>query len=257
VFNDPARDSGYSPGKGFCDLQHTLQMAKRIKAAGMKFLLDFHYSDYWADPGKQYKPAAWKNMSFDQMKQSLYDFTKQVITALKQQGTTPDMVQIGNEINHGMVWPEGSIASVNNLAQLISAGTAAVKSVDPNIEIMLHVALGGQNEETVFFIDNMIARNVRFDMIGLSYYPQWHGTLDDLRDNMNDLVRRYNKDIVVVEYSAKKQEVHKLVFDLPNNKGKGAFIWEPLNTWESIFDKSGKSNDLLKLYDGISAEYLK
>ncbi|MBV4355506.1 beta-galactosidase GalA [Pinibacter aurantiacus] len=257
VFNDPARDSGYSPGKGFCDLQHTLQMAKRIKAAGMKFLLDFHYSDYWADPGKQYKPAAWKNMSFDQMKQSLYDFTKEVITALKQQGTTPDMVQIGNEINHGMVWPEGSIASVNNLAQLISAGTAAVKSVDPNIEIMLHVALGGQNEETVFFIDNMVARNVHFDVIGLSYYPQWHGTLDDLRDNMNDLVRRYNKDIVVVEYSAKKQEVHKLVFDLPNGKGKGAFIWEPLSTWESIFDKSGKSNDLLKLYDGISAEYLK
>src|SRR6185503_19491835 len=91
IFNNPARDSGYSPGKGFCDLQHTLQMAKRIKAAGMKLLLDFHYSDYWADPGKQYKPAAWRSLNFTDLKQALHDYTKEVITALKNQNTTPDM----------------------------------------------------------------------------------------------------------------------------------------------------------------------
>lgn len=256
IFNDPARDSGYSPKKGFCDLEHTKQMAKRVKAAGMKLLLDFHYSDYWADPGKQYKPAAWRNLSFEELKKALYDYTKKVMQELKDQGTTPDMVQIGNEINHGIVWPEGSVSNLDSLAQLLNAGTSAVKAVDPTVIMMLHVALGGQNDESVFFIDNMIARGVQFDVIGESYYPKWHGTLDDLRDNLNDLVRRYNKDVIVVEYSAKKQEVNKIAFELPNGKGKGTCIWEPLNTWEKVFDNDGKSNELMKMYDEISKQYI-
>jgi beta-galactosidase len=257
IFNDPATDSGYSPNKGFCDLKHTLQMAKRVKDAGMKLLLDFHYSDYWADPGHEYKPAAWKGMSFEQMKTALYDYTKTVMQELKQQGTLPDMVQVGNEINHGMVWPEGSISNVDSLGQLLSAGIAAVKAVEPTTVIMLHIALGGQNDETVFFMDNMLARGVHFDVIGLSYYPKWHGTLDDLRDNMNELIRRYNKDVIVVEYSAKKEEVNKLNFELPGGKGKGTCIWEPLSTWEKFFDNDGKSNELIKLYDEIGRKYLK
>lgn len=256
IFNDPAHDSGYSPGKGFCDLEHTKAMAKRVKVAGMKFLLDFHYSDYWADPGHEYKPAAWKGMGFEQMKKALYDYTLQVMTELKQQGTSPDMVQVGNEINHGMVWPEGSISSIDSLAQLINAGIAAVKAVEPATIIMLHVALGGQNDETVFFYDNMIKRQVPFDVIGLSYYPKWHGTLDDLRDNMHDLITRYDKDIIVVEYSAKKEEVNKLVFELPNGRGKGTCIWEPLSTWEAIFDWKGKSNEYIKVYDEMRGKYL-
>lgn len=178
------------------------------------------------------------------------------MSELKQQGTLPDMVQVGNEINHGIVWPDGNISNMNSLAQLLNAGIAAVKAVDPGMVIMLHVALGGQNDETVFFMDNMLKRNVHFDVIGLSYYPKWHGTLDDLRDNMNDLIRRYDKDIIVVEYSAKKEEVNKLVFDLPDGRGKGACIWEPLNTWEAIFNRDGKSNDYIKLYDEISKKYL-
>lgn len=133
---------------------------------------------------------------------------------------------------------------------------AAVKAVDPAIVIMMHIALGGQNAESVFFFDQLLARKVPFDVIGLSYYPKWHGTLDDLEANMNDLVRRYNKDIIVVEYSAKKEEVNKLVFDLPNGRGKGSAIWEPLNTWESVFDRDGKANDFMKLYDQISSKYI-
>jgi beta-galactosidase len=142
------------------------------------------------------------------------------------------------------------------MSQLIAAGISAVKSVDPNVVIMLHIALGGQNDESVFFIDQMMARKIHFDVIGLSYYPKWHGTLDDLRDNMNDLVRRYNKDIIVVEYSAHKQEVNKLAFALPNGKGKGTCIWEPISTWESIFDRDGKANDYMKMYDDMRASYL-
>jgi len=253
IFNDPSADSGYSPKLGFCDLEHTLQMAKRVKAAGLKLLLDFHYSDYWADPGKQYKPAAWRNLSFPDLKQALYDFTKRVMQELKEQGTLPDMVQVGNEINHGIVWPDGS---PDGLAQLINAGTAAVKSVEPATVMMLYVALGGQNHESVFFIDNMVKRGVHFDVIGESYYPKWHGTLDDLRDNLADLAQRYNKDVVVVEYSQLKEEVNKIAFEVPGGRGKGTFIWEPLSTWESVFERDGKSKDIILKFDNISKQFL-
>ena len=257
LFNDPAGKAGYAPGKGFCDLEHTKQMAKRVKAAGMKLLLDFHYSDTWADPGKQYKPATWNTLSFPELKKAFYAFTRKAMQELKDQGTTPDMVQIGNEINHGLLWPEGSISHPDSLAQLISAGVAAIKSIDPTTIIMLHVALGGQNSESVFFMDQMLARKVPFDVIGLSYYPKWHGTLDDLQDNFSDLVRRYNKDIIVVEYSARKQEVNKIAFEAPGGKGKGACIWEPLSTWEKLFDNTGKSNELMTVYDEVNAQFVK
>ncbi len=257
IFNDPSRDSGYSPGKGFCDLEHTKAMAKRVKAAGMKLLIDFHYSDYWADPGKQYKPAAWKTASFQQLKDSVYAFTKMVITELKDQGTLPDMVQIGNEVNHGILWPEGHVNHLDSLAQLISTGTSAVMSVDPSIITLLHVALGGQRDESVWFINNMIQRGVHFDVIGLSYYPKWHGTMDDLENTLEYLVGKYNRDLIVVEYSQLKKEVNAAVFNLPNKRGKGSFIWEPLNTWEAVFDKDGKANQLLYLYDELKDLYLK
>ncbi len=256
IFNYPASDSGYSPGKGFCDLTHTLQMAKRIKAAGMKFLLDFHYSDYWADPQQQYKPLAWKGLNFSQLKEAVQLYTKQVMLALQAQGTLPDMVQVGNEINHGMIWPDGEINNLTALAQLVDEGIAGVKSISPTCPIMLHVALGGQHDETVFFLDNMLSRGVQFDVIGLSYYPKWHGTLEDLRDNMNDLAKRYKQDIVLVEYSQLKKEVNDITFNIVDDKGMGTFIWEPLSTWEQVFDKDGKSNELIKLYDEISKQYI-
>ncbi|HUB61821.1 MAG TPA: beta-galactosidase GalA [Puia sp.] len=257
IFNNPARDSGYSPGKGFCDLTHTVRMAKRVKALGMGFLLDFHYSDYWADPGKQFKPAAWRGEDFRGLEQSVYDYTKMVMDSLKAAGALPDMVQVGNEINHGMIWPEGSIRHPDSLAALIYAGIRGVKAVDPGCPIMLHIALGGQNDESHFFLDNMLERQVPFDVIGLSYYPRWHGTLADLRYNVDDLARQYGKDIIVVEYTQRKQEVNDIAFSVPGGLGKGTCIWEPLNTWERIFDKDGKANSYLYLYDRISKEFVR
>ncbi|PZX62843.1 beta-galactosidase GalA [Hydrotalea sandarakina] len=256
MFNNPANDSGYAPGKGFCDLAHTVQMAKRIKAAGLQWLLDFHYSDTWADPGKQFLPAAWENLNFTQLKDSVYAFTRNALLVLKNANALPSMVQVGNEINHGILWPVGNIQHPDSLAQLLNAGIAAVKSVDPSMPIMLHIALGGQNDESVFFLNNMLERGVHFDVIGLSYYPKWHGTLNDLAYNLNDLVQRYQKDVIVVEYSAKKEAVNDKVFQLPNGKGKGTFIWEPLNTWEAIFDKNGHANTHLYLYDTLKKKYL-
>jgi beta-galactosidase len=257
IFNNPARDSGYSPGKGFCDLTHTMQMAKRVKALGMGFLLDFHYSDYWADPGKQFKPAAWQGEDFLRLQQSVFDYTKMVMDSLRLQGTLPDMVQVGNEINHGMIWPEGSIRHPDSLAALVYAGIRGVKNIDPACPIMLHIALGGQNDESHFFLDNMLERQVPFDVIGLSYYPKWHGTLADLRYNVDDLARQYGKDIIVVEYTQRKQEVNDIAFSVPGGKGKGTCIWEPLNTWERIFERDGKANSLLYMYDELSREYVR
>jgi len=257
IFNDPAGDSGYSPGKGFCDLAHTLQMARRVKAAGLQFLLDFHYSDYWADPGKQFKPAAWKGQDFIQLQQCVYAYTKQVMEALRDQKTLPDMVQVGNEINHGMIWPEGRISHPDSLAALIDAGTRGVKAVDPGCPIMLHIALGGQNAESHFFLDNMLQRGLSFDVIGLSYYPKWHGTLADLKYNVNDLARHYRKDVIVVEYTQLKKEVNEIAFDAEDGRGKGTCIWEPLNTWEQIFDKEGRSNELLMVYDELSRRFMR
>jgi arabinogalactan endo-1,4-beta-galactosidase len=256
IFNNPARDSGYSPQKGFCDLEHTKQMAKRVKAAGLKLLLDFHYSDYWADPQQQYKPAAWRGQDFNALKHSVYTYTVEVLQQLKAQGTLPDMVQVGNEINHGMIWPEGEINNLDSLAELIYMGVQGVKAVDPSTPVMLHIALGGQNLEARFFLDQMLDRNVPFDVIGLSYYPKWHGTLDDLKANMTDLSTRYNRQVMVAEYTQLKTEVNDIAFNLPNNKALGTFIWEPLSTWEQIFDKAGKSNAYIDLYEGIAKKYI-
>ena len=201
-------------------------------------------------------PAAWRNKSFTELKLALYKYTKQVMQALQGQGTAPDMVQIGNEINHGMVWPHGRINNLDSLAQLIYAGINAIKAVSSTTSIMLHIALGGQNDESKFFFDQMALRGIPYDVIGLSYYPKWHNTLADLEYNLDDLSRRYNKDVIVVEYSHVKKEVNKLAFTVDGDRGKGSCIWEPLNTWEQFFDKDGKANELLLLYDEISKEFL-
>jgi arabinogalactan endo-1,4-beta-galactosidase len=248
IFNNPAADSGYSPGKGFCDLEHTKQMAKRIQAAGLHFLLDFHYSDYWADPGKQFKPTAWKQLDFVGLRQAVHDFTRDVLKALKDQNTLPDMVQVGNEINHGILWPDGNATNMDTLAAFLMAGCQAVRETDPAIILMLHIACGGQNAESRFFLDNMLQRKVPFDIIGESYYPRWHGTLDDLTKNLQDLATRYGKKIIVVEYSEKKAEVNKIAFNLPNNKGIGTCIWEPFSWGEKLVDEKGSTNSLMEVY---------
>lgn len=255
IFNNPAADSGYSK-KGFCGLDDTKKMAMRIKAAGMGFLLDFHYSDNWADPGKQHKPAAWKSADYQQLQDSLTAFTHNTLLALKAQGTLPDMVQVGNEINHGMLWPDGNTKHMDTLAAFFKAGIAGVRSVDKSIKIMLHIACGGQNGESRYFIDNMLKRGVKFDIIGESYYPEWHHTPDSLKRNLTDLNTRYKQDIIVAEYTRHKQEVNDIEFSLPGNKLKGTFIWEPINYGEPVFDHKGNTIDsLMNIYSVVKQKY--
>jgi arabinogalactan endo-1,4-beta-galactosidase len=254
IFVNPENEKGYSPVNGFCGLEYTKQMAARAKKYGMKLLLNFHYSDYWADPQQQNKPETWKDLDFATLKDSVKSYTKRVLAALRDQGTLPEMVQIGNEINHGMLWPDGHIGNLDNLAELLKAGIEGVKAVDTSVVIMMHIALGGQNRESVFWLDNMIARGVNFDVIGLSFYPRWHGTLDDLKFNTGDLSKRYKKDINVVEYSQFKNEIHKIVFSLPDNRGEGTFIWEPVN---SFFGRDGETTKELRGYDELGKMYLR
>lgn len=256
IFVNPAADSGYSPHMGFCDLAHTMVMAKRIHDAGMKFLLDFHYSDNWADPGHQIIPSAWKNLPFDSIKIALKNHTIEVLTSLKKQNTFPDMIQVGNEINHGIVWPAGDNDHQDQLFELLKEGVAGVRSINKKVPIMMHLACGGQNEESRIFLDKLIAHKISFDIIGQSYYPQWHGTLEDLKNNLTNLAKNYPQEVVIVEYTAFKKEVNEIAFSIPNKKMRGTFIWEPLNTWERIFEKDGKSNALIDIYPELSQKWI-
>ncbi len=256
IFVHPENPKGYAPGQGFCGLDSTLSMARRVKAAGMRLLLDFHYSDDRADPRQQTEPLSWVGLDYTTLEDSVRSYTSAVLEAMKAQGTSPDMVQIGNEINHGLLWPDGHISHLDHLAGLLKAGVAGAEAVDPTMPIMMHLALGGQNQEARFWLDNMLARGVAFDVAGLSYYPSRHGTLEDLYRNVDDLTARYHKPVIVVEYSSFKRTVNGIVFDLPAGMGKGTAIFEPLGPRSGLFDGEGNVTPLMQLYDRLSAKYL-
>jgi arabinogalactan endo-1,4-beta-galactosidase len=199
----------HTPAGGYNDLEHTLAMASRVKAKGLGMLLDFHFSDGWADPGKQSKPRAWSDLPFAALKDSVYTYTRHAITQLKNQNTLPDMVQIGNEITCGILWDDGRICSRfdtpgqwHDLTLLMGE---AIRGVDDSlgpedtVRIMVHIDRGGDNGGCRWFYDKLLAQGVEFDVIGLSFYPWWHGTLADLSRNLSDLAARYGKDLVVVE----------------------------------------------------------
>lgn len=196
VWNTPTESGGYN------DKAKLLALAPRIKAAGLNLLVDFHYSDFWADPGKQVKPAAWANLSGPALQQAVYDYTADVLGSLKAVNAYPDMVQIGNEINSGMLLPDGALNRFDTLAGLLKKGVQAVRDTTPTrqkTKVMLHLADGGDNDEFVSFFDQVTTQGIDYDVIGLSYYPYWHGTFQQLKTNMNDLATRYGKQIVVAE----------------------------------------------------------
>ena len=259
LFNNPKAKNGYS-AQGYCDLDHTLRMARRIHAAGMQFLLDFHYSDTWADPGHQIKPAAWTDLHGPALEKAVRDYTRNALAALKKQGVPPAMVQIGNEISNGFLWPDGNVwksGRWDTFCGLIKAGIAGAKEADPSIPIMLHLAWGGQNAQSRAFLDHAIAEGVRFDCLGQSYYARWHGTCDDLKANLTDLAGRYPQNIVVVEYSVPNvRKINDIVHGLPGGKGLGTFIWEPTR-WEgpALFDKEGNTKSEIDAYETMAKDY--
>ena len=227
---------------GHCSKKEVAGMALRAKNMGMRVLIDFHYSDSWADPGKQNKPAAWVNDSFSQLLTDLYNHTYEVLDTLKTIGAKPDWVQIGNEITNGMLWPDGSTSNWSQLAQLLNKGYDATKAVDSSIKVIIHLDQGNDNTRFRTFFDNATTYAVRYDIIGASYYPYWLGTdytvtINDLGNNLNDMVSRYGKQVFVVETGGDYTQVQNTydmlvavmnkVKAVPNNQGIGVIYWEP------------------------------
>jgi arabinogalactan endo-1,4-beta-galactosidase len=253
VFVHPSSDKI----SGHCSPEETAEMAARAKAKGLEVLLDFHYSDTWADPAHQTKPATWASVPFAALKDSVYVHTYYTLNLLKQAGVTPKWVQIGNEIPSGMLWPSGHINNPQQLAELINSGNQAVKDIDNKIQTIVHIDQGNDNARFRWFYDLMQQNGAQFDIIGASYYPHWLGsdytvTIDDLGNNLKDMVTRYNKPIMVVEVGGDYWEVANskdlliatigAVMDVPSQMGLGVFYWEPqgakpwsgyqLNCWQ-------------------------
>lgn len=242
VFVDPGSANGYARRRRepFCDLAHVKAMAQRARAAGMGILLDIHYGDTWTSPGHQEKPVAWREYDFEQLKQAVHDFSHRAIFEMKTNGTPASMVQIGNEITDGMLFPDGRRSNFDKLAALVKAGIAGAKQADPSVKIVLHHHLGRSNERMRDWLDNFIRRGTDFDIIGMSCYAQ--AQEDDWQNNFADLAKRYpDNGLLVLEYSARKRHINDLMFNAPDKKGLGTFIWEPTRHREALFDKDGQN----------------
>jgi arabinogalactan endo-1,4-beta-galactosidase len=190
-----------NPRSGYNNADKVLQYARTVKAKGLKLLVDFHYSDTWADPGKQYKPAAWAGHGIGQLQSDVYNYTYGLCTSLKAQGTTPDSVQIGNEINVGMLWDDGKVVNNNftNLGLLLKAGYNATKACNGSTQVMIHTADADSDAHARWFYDGIRAQGVQWDVTALSYYCMWHGTLANLYNVIADVKSRYGKPVVVAE----------------------------------------------------------
>lgn len=240
TFVNPNNDKG----SGHCSKDETVAMALRAKKYGMRVMIDFHYSDSWADPGKQVKPKAWEGLNFEQLKQTVYDYTFDVMSALKKAGVTPQWVQVGNETRTGMIYPEGHTDHWPQLAELINKGYDAVKTVSPATKVILHVDQGNNKALFTWWFDNAVKYGARFDIIGMSYYPYWLDgnpdytlSIDDLGANLKDMAAKHNKEVMVVEVGGEDTKVQNTcdmlkaviqkVKEVPENKGLGVFYWEP------------------------------
>lgn len=201
LWNDPKSEEGEPYGAGNNDLAETIAIGKKVTDAGFGVLLNFHYSDFWADPGKQIKPKAWKDFGVDELEQAVYDFTLENLTKIIEAGVNVTMIQVGNELSNGLLWPEGKVPDYDNIAKFVNAGIRACRKVNADIPIMIHLDNGGNNELYVRWFTNFIERGEEFEYIGLSYYPFWHGSLDQLEFNMNDIAKRFNKDLIIAEVS--------------------------------------------------------
>ena len=199
-----------NPPPGYSDLASDLALARQVRATGMKIYLDIMYSDFWADPTHQNIPAAWQGQDLAQLTATVRSYTQQVISAFAQQGTAVDLVSIGNEIRNGILWPVGEINCASgttcggwdNLAQLLTAGVAGARAGNPaghQLLVMMHYDQGGNNALSSAFYSELTSHDVPFDVIGLSYYPFFHGPISAMRANVDELATQFHKPIVIAE----------------------------------------------------------
>lgn len=190
-----------NPANGYNNEAKVLTFAKTVKARGLKLMIDFHYSDTWADPGHQAKPAAWANHSLSQLESDVYNYTYNVCSSLKSEGATPDSVQIGNEINVGMLWTTGEVInnSFTNLALLLNQGYNATKACNSGTQVIIHTADADSDAHARWFYDGIKAAGVKWDITGLSYYCYWHGSMSNMTSVVADMKSRYGKNVIIAE----------------------------------------------------------
>lgn len=258
-----------NPANGWNNTADVVAKATRAKNAGMRIMIDFHYSDTWADPGHQQKPAAWVGQNLTALQASVYSHTVDVLTALKNAGITPEWVQVGNETNDGMLWPDGK-ASTNmaNFTALLNSGYNAVKSVSPTSKVIVHVSNGWDNALFRWLFDGLKANGGKWDVTGMSLYPtpaNWATLNTQCLANMNDMVARYGKEVMVVEVGMSWDQpaaAQSFLTDIitktksvSGNKGLGVLYWEPqsYNGWQGYtlgaFDNSGKPTAALNAFN--------
>jgi arabinogalactan endo-1,4-beta-galactosidase len=260
------------------NLNYTIALAKEAKKQGFHFLLDYHYSDTWADPGKQFIPKAWEGKSHNELVQAVFEYTRATMTAFRDSMAFPDMVQVGNEISNGMLWPDGKLPdNWDHFAELVQAGINGVFAGcgnHPRPDIMIHIDKGGDRNFTEYFFDKLNAYGIKYDVIGQSYYPWWHGSLLDLRETLNFTANEYKKDVMVVEaaynwrpqeYKNKKapfsespegqkeflEEVNRIVMNVPDGRGTGVFWWEPavIRGSRGFFDNEDNALPVITVFD--------
>jgi arabinogalactan endo-1,4-beta-galactosidase len=283
------RDHGYNwirlrlfhtPSRLPNNLEYTIALAKDARARGFRFLLNYHYSDTWADPAHQTIPKAWQGKTHPELVEAVRNYTRQTMEAFRDAGALPDMVQIGNEITPGILWPDGKLPDHwRNFTDLLKAGIQGVEKAagtNPCPRIMIHIDRGGDKAKTKHFFDTLNTYAVAYDVIGQSYYPWWQGSLPDLRENLIFMAREYHKDIILVEtaynwrpaeYKGKPgpfpetpegqraflEEVNRLVLSVPDGRGIGVFWWEPAVTGglrsRGFFDDDGNALPVLEVFD--------
>jgi arabinogalactan endo-1,4-beta-galactosidase len=294
TFVDPKAKDGYDPKEGHNGIEYTAAFGKQVKQAGMALLVDFHYSDNWADPGKQCVPIAWQqHTTISSMAAALHDYTRSSIELLIKHGARPDMVQVGNEITPGMLLHQcdtggqptgshsvtGSTSNWTNLGALLKAGVDAVKEVDPSIFVAFHIDKGGDKasetkgaalQTSLNWIKNAL-KYTKFDAFGESTYQRYQGDPNNVeatqagwQSTFSGIAKQY-PDLLLfsAEYGPMQREINDVLFGVPNKQGVGTFNWEPTtrgdwNTGHDLFRRSGKSYSVqpdVQLYDPMKLDY--
>ena len=257
-----------NPAGGWNNNADLVAKAKRVKSLGMRLLLDLHYSDTWADPGHQTKPAAWASYDLAGLTSSVYSYTAAVLDTLKLAGVVPSWVQVGNETDDGMLWPEGK-ASTNmaNFAALVESGYKAVKAANDSIKVIVHISNGYDNSLFRWIFDGLKNNGAHWDIIGMSLYPtvtNWQSYNENCLTNMKDMVSRYGKPVMIVEVGMPADQAavcQSFLSDIisktksvPGANGLGVFYWEPeaYNNWQGYglgaFDNSGKPSAAMNAF---------
>lgn len=270
TFVEPANQYGYAStdncaGKlqAYNDKDHIVAFAQQVKAQGMKLLLDFHYSDTWADPNKQVIPAAWRQFNtIGDLAAQVEAYTSDVMHALSEVNALPDMVQVGNEITHGMLVHlptantdcygnqsvkaqsvNGSTDNWTNLARLLKAGIKGVKQVAVDTPIMMHIENTGDLAGIKNWLQNAQTNEVEFDVLGLSAYEQWQGPSNRWDSTLSALAEQFpDLYFSIVEYNPQRTLVNNIIYNLPNSRGIGTFFWEPALSGEwgsAMFKREG------------------